>query len=325
MAGELPGDCLTVLELRLAPGPAPIDLSLRLTEAGHSRRLAERLPPSPLRSFLARWRDPDKDLAPVKAVWCEFDLDRDLRRLPAPVVSAKLAPEASAAWVVDHLVPALQGRALTAPRRRLVLACIDAMPPAAALLYVFDLRARETDAIRLEILAERPDDVLTHLRAVLPGATGPAAEVLEILGDAERLHVSYEVGDEVLPRIGIEGSFARLPRREPRWAALFDRLVARGLCSAGARDAALVWPGHDTFWTAPAAWPVVTLGSHGLCFRALSHVKVVCRPEGAPEAKVYLACGFSPSDQAKSRAESGSAAPGSKMPSSAASSSVRSS
>ena len=60
----------------------------------------------------------------------------------------------------------------------------------------------------------------------------------------------------MLPRVGMEGSFSRLPRREPRWRELLDRLVARGLCPPEKRDALLAWPGYDTFWSASGAWPV---------------------------------------------------------------------
>ncbi|HEX9671762.1 MAG TPA: hypothetical protein VGC93_19995 [Thermoanaerobaculia bacterium] len=298
-----------MLELRLTPGPGPIDVALRLTEAGHSRRLAAAIPPGHLRTLLSRWREGEGMLAPLRSIWCEFDLDSDARKLPAPVVCAKLPASAAPTWIVDDLLPALQGHASTPERSRRVLACIQAIHAPARLLYVFSLRARGSNAIRLEILGLPPEGIRSYLRSVAPHLVAPVAGAAELFAEAENIHLSYDVGDTVLPRIGVEGSFPRLPRREPRWTALFDRLVARGLCTAEKRAAALAWPGYETFWTAPAAWPVRETGVHGFCFRGLSHVKVVWRPEHRPEAKVYLSCGFSVDGQATREDDAGGAVP----------------
>ena len=84
---------------------------------------------------------------------------------------------------------------------------------------------------------------------------------------------------------------ARARRRSLRWKALFDRLVEAGLCTVAGRDGVFAWPGHDSFWTDPGHWPLPGGGIGGYCVRALSHVKLVTRPETAPEAKVYLLFG----------------------------------
>jgi hypothetical protein len=64
--------------------------------------------------------------------------------------------------------------------------------------------------------------------------------------------------------------------------------VTHGLCTPEERNAILAWPGHDTFWTAAADWPLERVGMGGCCVRSLSHVKVVAQPGREPEAKVYL-------------------------------------
>jgi hypothetical protein len=319
-ARRLPGACLHVLELRLSTEPGPLDVAVRLTDAGHSRRLAREIQPSHHRTFLRRWREKEEPQSPpLRSVWCEFDLDRaGCGRLPAPVVCAKLpSGGAPPRDVVERLVAALQPRGPTAAQRRLLSFCLEALSPPAFLLYLFSLSARGTEALRLEILGLDPAGILDHLDAVAPHTVPQASAAVELLAGAERLHLSYDVGERVEPRIGVEGSFPAQPRREPRWAALFDRLVERGLCAPGKRDAALAWPGCDTFWTAPAAWPVAVCGSGGLCFRALSHVKVVCGADRRPEAKLYLACGFRPADQAEA-GSAGEASAGGRRAASAA-------
>lgn len=285
LARTLPGECQGTLETRLAPEAAPVDLSLRLRTAAEARDLAARLPS--VEGLLLRWAE--GELAPVRSVWLEFDLDR--AGPPAPVVCAKLPGEADSGWLLDTLLPALQGAPPPAGQRAAILACLAALPAPATLLYVFSLRARGSDAIRLEIFGLEPAAMLAYLQSLAPETVPAVEEVSGIFEGVERLHLSFDVTDKVLPRIGIEGSFPRQPAREPRWNTLFERLVERGLCSPEKRDAALAWPGYDTFWTAPDRWPVAAIGPKGVCVRALSHLKAVCRPDREPEAKAYLVFG----------------------------------
>jgi hypothetical protein len=284
LATTLPGECQGTLEARLAPEAASVDLSLRLRTAAEARELAARFPSA--REFLSGWAE--GELAPVRAVWLELDLDREPA---APVVCAKLPGGTDPGWLADTLLPALQGRPLPAGQRALVLACLGALPSPATLLYVFSLRARGSDAIRLELFGLEPAGMLGYLRSLAPETVPAVREVSSLFAGVERLHLSFDVTDAILPRIGIEGSFPRQPSREPRWEAFFERLVRRGLCSPAKRDAALAWPGYDTFWTAPERWPIHELGPRGFCVRALSHLKAVCRPDREPEAKAYLIFG----------------------------------
>ncbi len=297
LATLLPGECQGTLEARLAPGRAPVDLSLRVRTADEASGMAARFPASPPRQFLLGWAEAGGGLAPVRSVWLEWDLDRkpvgDL--LPAPVVCAKLPRDTDSGWLTGTLVPALQGRPLPDGQRARILACLAALPSSATLLYVFDLRARNSAAVRLEIFGLEPGEMAGYLRRLIPERAPAVERVAPLFAGVERLHLSFEVADAVLPRIGIEGSFPRQPSREPRWAALFERLVERRLCSPAKRDAALAWTGYDTFWTAAERWPLAAIGPRGVCLRTLSHVKVVCAPDREPEAKVYFV--FGPPDR----------------------------
>ena len=159
---------------------------------------------------------------------------------------------------------------------------------------------------QLEIFGLEPAGIPGYIRSILPERVPAIEEVVPLFEGVERLHLSFDVTDEILPRIGIEGSFPRQPSRDPRWRAFFERLVRRGLCSPGKRDAALAWPGYDTFWTAPDRWPISELGPRGVCLRTLSHLKVVSAPDREPEAKAYLT--FGPPDRSSEGATASSAA-----------------
>ena len=310
MGHHFPGDCLGALEVRLAEGAGPVDLSVRLLEPDQARSLSRRLPSPHLKDFLGRWAGKDPHFAPVRSIWLELDQDLDapdLARepdsgeLPFPVVSAKLAPDASLSWVVETLLPALRGRPLSPAVEECFRACHRAIPEPGYPLYVFDLTPRGTDAVRLEIFGLDFDGVAACLRRIVPRIAGRVEEAVSVFADAERLHLSLDAGEEVSPRIGLEGSFPRLPKREPRWVELFNRLVDRGLCTPGKRDAALAWPGYDSFWTAPERWPTEAAGGGGFCVRLLSHLKVVSWPDREAEAKAYLLAGYQPAQKVNSR------------------------
>ena len=296
LAALLPGERQGTLEARLAPGDAPVDLSLRLLTGSQARDMAERLLPSPQKDFLLRWSEPEGSLAPVRSVWLEFDLDQEPLDGPAPVFCVKLPGDADLNELLGPLLPTLLGSSLPARQSRRIRSCLDALPPSARLLYIFSLRARGSDAVRLEISGMEIPQMLGYLREVAPERLVETVRAASLLEGAERLHLSFDVTEEVLPRIGIAGSFPRQPPREARWEELFSRLVREGLCSPDKRDAVLAWPGYDSFWTAPERWPVAEIGSRGFCVRALSHLKVVCLPDRDPEAKAYLV--FGPLDRA---------------------------
>ena len=304
LAQSLPGECPGTLEVRLAADAATVDLSLHLRTADQAQTLVARLSSFPMGKFLALWSELKRPLALIRSIWLEFDLDR--AEASNPVICAKLPADADPRWLIGTLLPALQGNPVSAAQCALILACLDALPDSAQLLYAFSLRARGSDAIRLEIFGMEPAQILDYLCSVAPRTVSAAAEIASLFEGVERLHLSLDVAEEVLPRIGIEGSFPRQPPRETRWNALFARLVEQGLCSPGKREAALAWPGYDTFWTAAERWPVRELGPHGVCVRALSHVKVICRLDSGPEAKAYLM--FGPPDDSSDGAPASSPA-----------------
>lgn len=286
LATHLPGDCQGALEVHLGKAGGAIDLSIRLEQPEQALRMAEQPLPAHLREFLYRWSGGESPFSSVPCVWLEFDLDRPGVDFPMPSVCARLPLGSDQDWIVESLLPALQGGRLSEAQRRLVRRCHDEIPKEGDLLYVFSLLSRPGRPVRLEIFGLDPGGALDYLRCVAPHAAPTLAGIAPLFEGIERPHLSFDIGREILPRVGLEGSFAR--QHEPRWTELFARLVARGLCTPGEMDAILAWPGCDTFWTAATDWPLEQVGMRGFCVRSLSHVKVVAQPGREPEAKVYL-------------------------------------
>jgi hypothetical protein len=286
LGAQLPGDCQGILEIHLGAGGGDTDLSIRVEEPGQARHMVERpLPPS-LRSFLARWSEPGGPFSSIPCVWLEFDLDQPAGSFPTPSVCARLPRDANLDWVVESLLPALHGGRLSEAQTDLVRRCHAEIPEEGILLYVFGLLSRPGNPVRMEIYGLDPAGALAYLNRVAPHAVPALAEIAPLFEGIERPHLSFDIGTEILPRVGLEGSFAR--QRDPRWRELFNRLVDRGLCTPEEGEAILAWPGYDTFWTAAADWPLEQAGGRGFCVRTLSHVKVVAQPGRPPEAKVYL-------------------------------------
>jgi hypothetical protein len=295
LGSRLPGSCPAILEVRLAPPSSQVDLSLCVRDPGAARRVAAAAAAPATRLLLERWAA--GGLPAVPSIWLEWDLEPT--GVPTPSVIAKLGSSAEPGWVTGELLPALAGEPLAPRQRELAERCLAAIPPPGRLLYAFGLLGRPGRPLRFEICGIEAPALLSYLELFSAGhalrLTGLAPLFAQI-AQPERLHLSFDLlaDGEIGPRFGLEGSLARLPRREPRWAALFERLVRAGLCDPVRRDAVLAWPGWDSFRTAPEVWPVAGLaegegGLAGFCARGVSHVKVVSWPDRPPETKAYLA------------------------------------
>lgn len=282
----LPGSCQGALEFHLGAGGGAVDLSIRVETPEQARQVAELLLPTHLSSFLKQWSDRDGPFSSVPCIWLEFDLDSALEGFPTPSVCARLPRHAAPGWVAETLLPALSGERLSPVQDGLVRRCHGEIPGEGSLLYVFSLLSRPGQPVRMELFGLDPDAAIAYLHRVAPHTALSLTEIAPIFSGVDRPHLSFDIGHEILPRVGLEGSFAR--QREPRWADLLDRLAARGLCTPAEREAIEAWPGYDSFWTAAADWPLESAGPRGFCARALSHVKVVAQPGRAPEAKAYL-------------------------------------
>jgi hypothetical protein len=285
VARYIPEDCLGVLEVRLPPREATVDLSVRLERPDQALQMIAQLSDPHIREFLTGWIENEEGRQPV---WLEFDLHSDSPGLPSPLVLAALPLQVDPVWLADSLLPALHGKALSPGQREVVLTCARAVPGSARIIYAFSLRSRPDEPIRLDFLRIGEEERREFLAQVAPHLCPLMEELAPCLAGTERPHLSFDIGSEKPSRIGMEGSFIRQPNREPRWMELLDRLVERGLCTPEKREAVLAWPGYDSFRTAPDLWPAKSRGAGHFCVRALSHIKIVGELGRPPHAKAYL-------------------------------------
>jgi len=296
LAGRLPAETLAALEVRLR-GHIGVDLSVRFLSPESCRRAGDGLRRPALHDLAATWENDSGWTQTVSALWLELDLAHERKRRatgPIPIVCARVEQPRDPTWITGSLFPVLGAHDLTPLQKESVHRILRGLPSTARLLYVFDLFPRGNREIRLEFFGPARNDLLPFVHDIAgEEGTRQAAAALELLGDLDRFHLSLDVGaaGEVSPRLGIDGSYRKLPSREPRWAALFERLVEAKLCTPTIRNAVLPWPGYDSFWTAPERWPVAGGAIGGYCVRSLSHVKLVTHSPADLEAKVYLLFG----------------------------------
>lgn len=285
------GDPLVAIEVRLGEGARRVDSALRIASPGDARRVAPEGLPRHQRRFLARWgRDAGLGYPePVSAVWLEFDLDGEPGSHRSPLVCARLEGPTRADWLVDVLFPALCGSSLGSRQTGAIRRALAALPRGAHLLYAFSLHPRQERTVRIEAFGRELTNLLSCLgTGASPAVAALVAPLAPLLEGADRYHLSLDIAEEVLPRVGIECGWRRLPHREPGWRRTLDRLVAAGLATADKRDALLAWPGYDTLWSVPSLWPAAALAGGGYLVRSLSHLKLVSTPGREPEAKAYL-------------------------------------
>lgn len=271
LAAHLPPSCQQILEIRLGEG-SRVDLSVQVATVEEARRLLAVPLPDGVHRLLRRWSDRAGPFAAATRLWLEFDLPSEAAPVPAPVVCARLAPTAPAAWLSATLLPALLDRPLEPAERRQVEDAVAALPPGADVLYAFALGARPGPALRLEVCGFTDvAGALAYWQRLVGTRADELAELEPLCSGLERLHLSFDLGPEIGPRVGLEGSFPRQPAREPRWAAWFQRLIDHGLADAAKVAAVLAWPARVP----------------GLV-RGISHGKIAVEHGLAPEAKAYV-------------------------------------
>ena len=290
---HLPGCILCAIEIRLGGDPAGADLSLQFDSPYQAEQVPGWLTPPHVRAFLERWSTPDSDLAHLRAVWLEFDLELPFAEIPLPGLWANLAAATSCDGLLAAVVPGLYARPPSPALLASVDRCCRELPAGARLLYVARMLSRPSEALRMEFVDLDFDQILAYLERVAAPGTGErvARQVGPFVAGAGRFHLSFDVEAEVLPRIGVEFAFPHQPAADQRWGETLAQMVAAGLCRREKVADLLAWPGYDHPVSAGGRWPVQEEPVAGLCVRCLSHLKLVSLPDREPEAKAYLLFG----------------------------------
>lgn len=298
------------LELWLHDGSSRVDMIVRVDAAGRELlagaargALDERLLAQPgwrrAAAFARAWAAPGGPLERhVAGAWLEFDLAADAPGTPVvPRVfvdfvrdsAAGLSVEARVALALRALRPLL-GADLDGPTAESLRACVERLPAGASLPYVGTAVSGGAPVVRVCVRGLGPE-LPGYLRAVgWPGDVDALVErLLEPLARAKgdpdgRVSILHlDLAPQVLPRIGLEHAFERLPQLQGRLAegAFLGYLVERGWCDAAVRDGLLRWPGQSVAMLPHEIW-------HSRVVRRLNHVKLTYSTGGEVGVKAYL-------------------------------------
>ena len=308
VAGLLPTCHVGGIELRLADDQPALDFVARLADdrgavptpfvAHPAWQLVERA------RRLVSAPSPGDDL--VSHVLLEFDLDEPPSPVPVPGLFLELNwAKAAAPGALSSLVDAMgPGFTESAPNRDLLERCVTALPSGASPSHLGAMLSRPQHALRVAVQALPPATVPEYLANIgwrdHDGAFAEFIAGVTPLVDPWTM-VGMDVRDRVHARVGVEFFLQRGRDGRGRWRALLDHLVGRGLASDAKVRGVLEWPGAMRAPEAGGSWPshlepadrVLRGIGESVIWRRISHIKLVYRPDGVAEAKVYLAFGHS--------------------------------
>ncbi|MBD0344603.1 MAG: hypothetical protein ICV63_07165 [Coleofasciculus sp. Co-bin14] len=269
-----------------------------------------------IRTFCSNWADPASRLyEQIHSIWLEFDVVGLPAKVPVPSIffgpnyiepnhsnSTKFRMTGNSyQWVTETALQTLIGKPIPLSFEQKLFDCFDSLPTGACIFHIGAMLARQVDTVRVCITDIPPDKLLDYLSRL--GWTGSISKleafILELSSLVDRVDLDLDVGDIILPKIGLECYFNLQPQFEPRWQLFLNRLVEAGLCIPAKRDAILAYPGYSHERTNRELWPKNLLRTSNLLgqrassifIRQLNHIKFVYQPDSPIEAKAYLSAG----------------------------------
>ena len=307
LAQILPASSLAGFECRLGANQSRVDFQVSLP------RLTLNLPQQFLthpvwqffQYFCQEWIEPSSFLYQrVERIHLEFDLDKERSQIPLPCIFLKFNQET----VIDvqnlikmtiRLLDSKVSPRLESNLRR----CADSLPTGATISHLGAMLSRKANAVRVNVKGISPEQLSDYLMQIgWSDPTNTFSTLTSTLSEfVDSILLSFDVGDTVLPRIGLECFLDKQPYEGGQWELFLDYLVKAGLCTPAKKNAFLAWPGLSNKSSVPDLWPSDIsfgdrfLGSRAfsLFWRRLSHIKLVYQPGIPLEAKGYLAFGHS--------------------------------
>ncbi len=302
LAQILPASSLAGFECRLGANQSGVDFQVRLPCL--DKNLPESFLTAPawkfLQDFYENWASPNSSLnKEIENVGLEFDVNEQLPQVPIPCIFLQFNEET----VIDaegltRMVRLLNHQVSPLLESNLRL-CADSLPVGATISHLGAMLSRSAKAVRVNVKRISSEQLSDYLMQVgWSDPTNTFSTLTSTLSEfADSILLSFDVGDTILPRIGLECFLNNQPYYEPRWQLLLDYLIEEKLCTLAKKDSLLSWPGFSQKSSVPDLWPSnISFGDRLLGSRAvsifsrwLSHIKVVYQPGNPLQAKAYLA------------------------------------
>lgn len=255
-----------------------------------------------IRNFAHQWNNPYSPLFDrVNNIWLEFDIDDSLPNIPIP--SCFFGPKPiyagnNSQWTVNTALKLLQNREVPPKIATQIFNCFELLPDNAYVFQIGVMLARKSDIVRICIRDISPQQILNYLAALnWSGSLDGLKQTLKQLSVyAERIDLDIDIGESILPKIGLECYLHQQPQFEPKWQLFLDYLEKIGLCTPQKRANLLAYPGYISEKQNPPFWPsdlgkvssLLGSGYEGVFFKGFHHIKVNYQDSNPLEAKAYL-------------------------------------
>ncbi len=300
----LPSSSLAGLECRLGANQSGVDFQVRLPCL--DQKLPESFSIAPawqfLQDFYQNWTIPNSSLQQeIRNVGLEFDVNERMPQVPIPSIFLQFREEnpldaerlLQMVRLLNHQIsPLLESN---------LRCCADSLPVGTMISHLGAMLSRVAKAVRVNVQGISPNQLLDYLMQI--GWTDSihtfSTLVSTVSEFTDTVILSFDMGDTILPRIGLECFLNKQPYTEPRWERFLDYLVEKGVCTPAKKNAFLTWPGLSQKPSVPDLWPSnISVGDRFLGARAssvfwrkVSHIKLIYQPGMPLEAKGYLAFG----------------------------------
>ncbi|UKO96709.1 hypothetical protein [Nostoc sp. UHCC 0870] len=235
----------------------------------------------------------------VKDIWLEFDVDKQPLQLPVPCIFLALNQENnSTPQELIEIVNRLLNYRVSSIFASSLALTMNCLPSNSHITYIGAMLSRSDKAIRIVTSEIRPEQLPEYLERI--GWMYSIDKLQSVISDlsafVDYICLSFDVGESILPRIGLECHLSKMPKYETRWQLFLDYLVKNRLCTVPKRNAILDWPGfcqeksHPELWPENLKWGDSFLGTKALSIfaRKISHIKIVYEHDSLVEAKAYL-------------------------------------
>lgn len=300
LTNVLPPFSFGVFESRLGAAESRVDFSIRCFDRNIPDRLQGHPLWQPLENFYREWANPTSCIHKgVTDIWLEFDLDGQSAQLSVPGIFLTLNQE-TISEAISVIKPASQllNYPLSSSFEENLQLCISSLPKSATFIHFGMMLSRDTKAIRVDVSGISPPQLLEYLVQI--GWThnlNTLASIVSIVSDlTDCIILSFDIGDTVLPRIGLECFLQKNPKDEPRWQLFLNYLVEMGLCTPAKQTALLAWPGMFQEKSQPDLWTdnlnrdsyLLDRKAFSIFGKKIGHIKIVYQPDMHLQAKAYL-------------------------------------
>lgn len=305
---DLPNFPIAGIECRLGEKQKRVDFQGNITR--YSKTFAKYFQSAPhlesVHNFCQEWSHQDSSMnKTIDDIWLEFDIDKQKQLQVEPCIIAALNQDSLLTFdrVKDYLMD-LSGRsnrALSTKTIQNLALCHSSLVEDAKITYLGIMLSRTTPTVRVNIKGLTTRLLENYLNVI--GWPGQIDVLTNLVDDVSRFtdyHViTFDIGDTILPRIGVECFLNRQPPKESRWSQLLDLMVDKGICTTQKKDALLSWPGLTKKLDQPESWPeelslndkLFESRANSLFWRTLSLIKIVYQDNILLSAKGYLAFG----------------------------------